>query len=86
MKIIVTNGEMPPEEQRYYAQYVTSKYPRLSIEKIFLTVADDHVEIAVEPKRTLLTKMGGALIGDPFRWNDAKRAEYFDTIPNPIEP
>ena len=85
MEIVVRNGEIPYEERRYYAQYIMKKYPSILPERITLTLDGDWVEITVEPSRHTVTKMGGTLIGDPLRWNDAKRAEYFDTIPNPIE-
>lgn len=29
--------------------------------------------------------MGGAVIGCPENWNDAKQAEQRDTLPNPID-
>ena len=85
MEVIVTGGTLSNEEQKYYESHVQEKYPHLEIHKLHLTVDGDFVNIAVEPKKRILTKMGGSLIGDPLTWNDAKRAEYLDTIPNSLD-
>ena len=85
MEVVVTNAEMTLEEQQNYIRYVLKKYPRLVIEKLILTVEDDMVRVSIIPKKRILTKMGGTSIGDPLFWNNAKRAEFFDTIPNRIE-
>lgn len=85
MEVIVTGGTLSNEEQKYYESQVFEKYPHLEIHKLHLTVHGDFVNIAVEPKKRILTKMGGSLIGDPLTWNDAKRAEYLDTIPNSLD-
>lgn len=85
MKVIVTNAEMTPEEQQGYVRYVLEKYPRFAIEKLILTVENDMVHMSIIPRKSVLTKMGGTSIGDPLFWNDAKRAEFFDTIPNRLD-
>ena len=85
MKVIVTNAEMTPEEQQSYVRYVLEKYPRFAIEKLILTVENDMVHMSIIPRKSVLTKMGGTSIGDPLFWNDAKRAEFFDTIPNRLD-
>lgn len=82
MELIVTNGVISAEEQEYYKTYIAEKYPQLNIRRVLLTLEDDQVHFTVEPERRILTKMGGTLISDPLTWNDAKRAEYFDTVPN----
>lgn len=74
------------EEQEHYVRYITDKYPRLAIQKIILTVNGDYVDISIEPCKHIVTKMSGALISDPLTWNHAKRAEYFDSLPNHIDP
>lgn len=84
MEVVVTNAKMSAAEQQHYIQYVSEKYPHITIQKLMLTVDGDTVKISIVPKRSILTKMGGTSIGDPLFWNDAKRAEYFDTIPNRI--
>lgn len=84
MEVTVTGGAMTAEEQQRYIRYVSEKYPHIEIQKLFLAVDGDFVNISIEPQKRILTKMGGALISDPLTWNDAKRAEYFDTIPNSI--
>lgn len=85
MELTVTNGSIPPEEKQQYISYIEQKYHRLPIKQIYLALDGDYINITVEPERRVLTKMGGVLIGDPFTWNNAKRAEYFDTVPNSIE-
>lgn len=72
MEVIVTNGTIPEEECKYYADYVQEKYPYLKIQRLLLTLDGDSVDIYIEPARALLAKMSGALIGDPMKWNDAK--------------
>lgn len=84
MDVIVRNGEMSVEEQAYYEKYISEKYPQMKIRRLFLSVDGDMVNISIELEKEILTKMGGALIGDPLTWNRAKRAEYFDTIPNAL--
>lgn len=85
MEVIVTGGTLTEAEQQYYEHHVLEKYPNVEIQKLHLTVDGDYISIAVEPKKRVLTKMGGSLISDPLTWNDAKRAEYFDTIPNSLD-
>ena len=85
MEVIVTGGMLSIEEQKYYERHVQEQYPHLEIHKLHLTVDGEFVNTAVEPKKRILTKMGGCLIGDPLTWNDAKQAEYLDTIPNSLD-
>ena len=85
MDVIVTGGAMTAEEQQHYIRYVLEKYPHVEIQKLILAVDGDFVNISIEPRKRVLTKMGGALISDPLTWNDAKRAEYFDTVPNRLD-
>ena len=84
MEVIVKNGSLSPEEQKYYENYVLDKYPRLKIRRLYITVDGDYATFSIEPQKRFLTKMGGSMIGDPYTWNDSKRAEYFDTIPNTL--
>lgn len=84
MEIIVTNGKITAEEQAYYERYILDKYHRLDIKTVYLTLEGETVCFEICPRKRILTKMGGSLIGDPLDWNDAKCAEYFDTIPNPL--
>ena len=84
MEIIVTNGVLSAQEQKYYENYIIKKYGHMNIRRALLTLDGDHVDIRIEPQKRILTKMGGSLIGDPLTWNDAKRAEYFDTVPNSL--
>lgn len=75
---------MSTEEQTLYENYISEKYPQLKIQRMFLTIDGDMVSISVELQKAILTKMGGSFIGDPLTWNDAKRAEYFETVPNSL--
>ena len=85
MEVIVTGGKMTTEEQRHYIRYILDKYPRTEIEKLYLDLDGDFVNISIEPQKRVLTKMCGAFIGDPLKWNDAKRVERYDTVPNRID-
>ena len=86
MQVVVLNGTLGEAEQEMYAKQVTERIPAGRIEKIFLDVRADGVAVSCEMRRTReLRKMGGAVIGCPEDWNDAKRAELMDTLPNPIE-
>ena len=82
MEVIITNGVISAQEQEYYEAYIVRKYPQLNIQRLILTLEEDRVHFSIEPERRILAKMGGTLISDPLTWNDAKRAEYFDTVPN----
>lgn len=84
METVIINGEMSAEERQYFENYIQEKYRRLDIERLYLTLNGDFVDISIELKIQILTKMGGELIGNPLKWNRAKQAEYFDTIPNKL--
>lgn len=85
MQIVVLNGSMTEAEQDAYVRRVTEKYPIGSIEKIFLNIQGEYVDVScsLRPRREL-RKMTGAVIGAPEDWNYAKQAELRDTLPNPI--
>lgn len=86
MQIVVRNGTLTEAEQDWYARHVTEQIPIGLIEKLFLDVRGDGVAVSCELRRTReLRKMGGAVIGCPEDWNDAKQAEQRDTLPNPID-
>ena len=76
---------MTVEEQKHYIHYVLDKYPCVEIQSLHLALDGDFVNVSIEPQKSVLTKMGGALIGNPLTWNDAKRAECYDTVPNRID-
>ncbi len=85
MQIVVLNGTLTEVEQDVYVQQAIKVYPMSIIEKLYLDVQDDHVEVHYDLHRFRnLRKMGGYCIGDPSSWNHAKRAELRDTVPNPI--
>ena len=84
METVINNGEMSAEERQYFENYIQEKYRHLDIKRLYLTLNGDYVDISVELKKQMLTKMGGELIGDPLKWNRAKQAEYFDMIPNEL--
>ena len=85
MKVIVTGGEMNVEEQQHYIRSVLEKYPQAEIKAVHLAVDGEFVNVSIEPQKSVLTKMGGTLIGNPLKWNNAKRAECYETIPNRID-
>lgn len=86
MQIIVVNGPLSEREQDAYVRQVTKKYPMSAIEKLFLEVHEDYVDVRYILHRFReLRKMGGYCISEPETWNSAKRAEYRDMIPNNFE-
>lgn len=86
MQIVVLNGTLSEQEQDAYIRYVTEKYPAGAIEKVFLDIQGDYVDIRCTLHRFReLRKMTGAVIGAPEDWNYAKQAELRDTIPNRID-
>lgn len=86
MQVVVLNGTLTEAEQDVYVRQATAVYPVSIIEKLFLDVQDDHVDVRYDLHRFRnMRKMGGYCIGEPSDWNYAKQAELRDTIPNPIE-
>ena len=85
MKIIVMNGTLTSDEQRCYVEYIQRMYPGIEPDEIRLDVRGDKIQYRVAVVRSVLAKQGGTVIGDPTMWNDAKRAEYAETIPNAVD-
>lgn len=86
MQVVVLNGTLSEEEQDAYVRYATGKYPVGIIEKLFLEVHGDYVDVSYVLHRFReLRKMGGGCIGEPSRWNGAKQAELRDTVPNSVD-
>ena len=86
MQIVVLNGTLTEAEQDAYILEAAKMYPISIIEKLYLDVQDDHVDVRYELHRfRSFRKMGGYCIGEPSDWNHAKQAELWDTVPNPIE-
>ena len=86
MQIVILNGTLTEADQDRYVRHVTERIPIGLIKKLFLDVSGDGVAVSYVLRRTReLRKMGGAVIGCPEDWNDAKQAEQRDTLPNPIE-
>ena len=85
MQVVVTNGTLSEAEQDIYVQQITEVYPISIIEKLYLDVQGDYVDVSLDLHRFRnLRKMGGYCIGEPSDWNFAKQAELRDTLPNPI--
>lgn len=85
MQVVVLNGTLTEAEQDLYIREATKVYPMSIIEKLFLDVQDDHVDVRYDLHRFRnMRKMGGYCIGEPSDWNLAKQAEFRDTLPNPI--
>ena len=86
MQVVVLNGTLSESEQDFYIQEAIKVYPMSIIEKLFLDVQGDHVNVRYALHRFRnMRKMGGYCIGEPADWNAAKQAELRDTVPNPIE-
>lgn len=86
MKIIVVNGPLSEKELDSYIRSVTSRHSASSIEKLFLEIHEDYVDVRYTLHRFReLRKMGGYCISEPDTWNSAKRSEYLDMVPNSLE-
>ena len=86
MQVVVLNGTLTEAEQDSYIRQATAVYPMSIIEKLFLNVQGDHVDVSYDLHRFRnMRKMGGYCIGEPAAWNTAKQAELSDTVPHPIE-
>lgn len=85
MQVFVLHGTLTEAEQDSYVRQATAVYPVSIIEKLFLDVQGDRVEVSYDLHRFHnMRKMGGYCIGEPSGWNAAKQAELRDTVPNPI--
>lgn len=86
MQIVVINGPLSEREQDLYIRHITGKIPASAIEKLFLEVHEDYVDVRYTLYRLReLRKMGGYCISEPATWNSAKRAEFRDMRPNVLE-
>ena len=86
MQIVVLNGTLSDAEQDRYIQLVTEKVPAYAIDKLYLDIQGEDVQISLDLHRSReLQKMGGCCIGLPENWNRAKQAECRDTVPNRID-
>lgn len=86
MQIIVTNGPLSEREQDLYIRRVTRTCPASAIEKLYLEVHGDYVDVSYTRYRSReLRKMNGCCISEPDTWNAAKQAERRDTVPNRFE-
>jgi len=84
-KNIKENDDISAEEREVYLAYIREKYPDIDADTVIMEPDGDYVRLSFRKPRKIVAKMGGTLIGDPDTWNEAKRAEYYDTLPNPIE-
>lgn len=86
MQVVVLNGTLSEAEQDAYVWHITERFPLGVVEKVILDVHREYVEASYTLHRFRdLRKMGGCCIGEPTDWNQAKRAELRDTIPNRID-
>lgn len=67
-------------EKDVYIEQIVAKHPDVIIDKIILEVSDTSIGYTIFPQKPIFTKLGGYLISDPQTWNDAKRAEYNDSV------
>lgn len=82
MKVIVLNGSLSMDEQNLYIERIVSMHPSVEIEEILLDAGGAEIQYQAKVRSRVLVKQGGSVIGDPVMWNDAKRAEYIETVPN----
>lgn len=82
MKVIVSNGSLSVIEQNLYKKRIQSMHPGMEIEEIVLDASGEEIQFRAKVCRRILIKQGGSVIGDPMTWNDAKRAEFEETVPN----
>lgn len=86
MQIIVNNGPLSEREQDACVRQITKKIPPSAIEKLYLDVHEDYVDVRYTLYRCReLRKMGGYCISEPDTWNSAKQAEYREMVPNQFE-
>ena len=86
MQIIVINGPLSEREQDAYVRQITRKYPASAIEKLYLEVHENYVDVRYTLHRYReLRKMGGYCISEPDTWNSAKQAELREMVPNRFE-
>ena len=86
MQVVVLNGSLTEAEQDEYIKQVTARCPIGLIEKLFLDVQGEYVDVHYTRHRFReLRKMGGYCIGEPMDWNYAKQSELRDTVPNRID-
>ena len=77
---IIVNGKLTSAEKEVYIEQIVAKHPDVIIDKIILEVSNTSIGYTIFPKKPIFTKLGGYLISDPHTWNDAKRAEYNDSV------
>ena len=82
---IIVKGKLTSVEKEVYIEQIVAKHPDVIIDKIILEVSDTSIGYTIFPKKPFFTKLGGYLISDPQMWNDAKRAEYNDSVANPFD-
>ena len=86
MQIIVLGGTLSEAEQDSYIRQATKVYPVSILEKLFLQVREDHVDVRCDLHQFRnMRKMGGYCIGEPSSWNHTKQTELRDTIPNSMD-
>ena len=86
MQIIVINGPLSEQEQDVYIRHVTRRCPASAIDKLYIEVHEDHVDLHYTLHRYReLRKMGGYCISEPSSWNKAKQAELRDTVTHPVD-
>lgn len=86
MQIVMVNGPLSEREQDACIRQITQKYPASAIEKLYLEVHEDYVDIHYTLHRYReLRKMGGYCISEPASWNSAKQAELREMVPNRFE-
>lgn len=87
MKIFVTGGEMPQEEQEAYVQWAREKYGMEPVE-MWLHIDGEYVDVETHLRKQpfeRIRRVTGYLVGTLDRWNDGKRAEERDRVKHGME-
>ena len=81
MSIKVT-GNVSPEEQKAYIDYLENKYQR-KLKSLDIKVDDEFADLHYEFEQVpfeRIRRITGYLVGTMEQWNDAKAAEEHDRV------
>ena len=77
--------ELENEQQDKYIKFLQDKYPHIDLKSVELFTDGKNIYFKAQNKKRVLAKMGGTYIGHPDNWNNAKQAEFRDTLTNILE-
>lgn len=85
MSIKVT-GNVSPEEQKAYIDYLENKYQR-KLKSLDIKVDDEFADLHYEFEQVpfeRIRRITGYLVGTMEQWNDAKAAEEHDRVKHDV--